>query len=492
MDVSVDLDSVKFGVGQPVPRKEDPTLLQGQGSYTDDQNVPGQVYGVMVRSRVAHGTIGNIDTAEAAAMPGVLGIYTGADLLAAGIGMMPKGMTLKNRDGSAMPKPEQPPLTVDKVRFVGDPVAIVVAETQKQAKDAAEAVFVDIDALPAVTDAAAAAAPGAPQIYDGVPDNVVLDFHFGDTAKVDAAFASAAHVTKLKLRNNRIVVSQMEPRSAIGVFDTDADRWVMRLGCQGAFNMRELLAIPLKTTHEKIRILTGNVGGSFGMKASCYPEYIAVLHAARALGKPVKWTDERSESFLSDSHGRDHDMECALALDADGKFLALRVNGFGNLGAYLSNATIIPPAANTVKNIISVYKTPLLEVSSKCVFTNTTPVGAYRGAGRPEGNYYMERLIETAAREMGIDRIELRRRNQIASELIPYETVVRQSVRQRRFPGAAGRPRWRWPIGTISARAASKAASRASCAAGASASIWKSRRPRPTRWAASGSMMTAA
>jgi carbon-monoxide dehydrogenase large subunit len=422
MDVSVDLTTMKFGVGQPVPRKEDPTLLQGQGSYTDDQNVPGQVYGVMVRSRVAHGKINAINTAEAVGMPGVLGVYTGADLLAAGFGMMPKGMSSKNRDGSDMSKPNQPPLTVDKVRYVGDPVAIVVAETAKQAKDAAEMVFVDIDALPAVTDAAAAAAPDAPQIHEGVPNNVVLDFHFGDTAKVDAAFAEAAHVTTLKLRNSRIVVSQMEPRSAIGEYHPDGERWVLRLGCQGAFNMRELMAIPLKTTHDKIRILTGNVGGSFGMKASCYPEYVALLHAAKTLGKPVKWTDERSESFLSDSHGRDHDMECALALDADGTFLALRVAGYGNLGAYLSNATIIPPTINTVRNIISVYRTPLLEVSSKCMFTNTTPVGPYRGAGRPEGNYYMERLIETAAREMGIDRVELRRRNHIAGEQIPYST----------------------------------------------------------------------
>jgi len=425
MDVSVDaadFATMKFGVGQPVPRKEDPTLLQGQGRYTDDLNLDGQAYGVMVRSRVAHGRINGIDLAEAAGMPGVLAIYTGADLIAAGFGMMPKGMSAKNRDGTEMAKPDQPPLTVDKVRYVGDPVAIVVAETAKQAKDAAEAVFLDVDTLPAVTDAASAAAPGAPLVYDSVPNNVVLDFHFGDIAKVDAAFAAAAHVTTVKLRNSRIVVSQMEPRAAIGEYDAAEGRWVMRLGCQGAFNMRDGLAGPLRTTPDKIRVLTGNVGGSFGMKASVYPEYIALLHAAKTLGRPVKWTDERSESFLSDSHGRDHDMECALALDKDGKFLALRVDGYGNLGAYLSNATIIPPTLNTVKNIISVYRTPLLEVHSRCMFTNTTPVGPYRGAGRPEGNYYMERLIETAAREMGIDRVEMRRRNHIAPEQIPYTT----------------------------------------------------------------------
>ncbi len=441
MDVSVDdaaFATMKFGVGQPVPRKEDATLLQGRGNYTDDQNVPGQVYGVMVRSRVAHGRINGIDTAEAAAMPGVLGIYTGADLLAAGFGMMPKGLSAKNRDGSDMPKPDQPPLTVDKVRFVGDPVAIVVAETAKQAKDAAEAVFVDIEALPAVTDAAAAAAPGAPLLYDSVPDNVILDFHFGDTAKVDAAFAAAAHVTRVKLRNSRIVVSQMEPRSAIGEVDADG-RWVLRLGCQGAFNMRDALTGPLKSPVEKIRVLTGNVGGSFGMKASVYPEYIALLHAAKTLGRPVKWTDERSESFLSDSHGRDHDMDCALALDKDGQFLALRVVGYGNMGAYLSNAIILPATVNTVKNIVSVYRTPLLEVSSKCVFTNTTPVGAVsrRGAAGRQ-------LLHGAADRDGGPR-DGHRPGRAAppqphrARADPLQHAIGQSLRQRRLSGPAGR-----------------------------------------------------
>ena len=206
------------------------------------------------------------------------------------------------------------------------------------------------------------------------------------------------------MRNNRIVVCPMEPRSAIGEYDAEKDRLILRLGCQGVFGQRNLLSSILGVPVEKLHVLTGNVGGSFGMKASAYPEYICLLHAARTLGQPVKWTDERSESFMSDSHGRDHEMTGGLALDADGKFLALRVTGYGNLGAWLSNATTIPPTLNTVKNIIGVYATPLIEVATKCVFTNTTPVGAYRGAGRPEGNYYMERLVETAAREIGIDQ----------------------------------------------------------------------------------------
>ena len=420
-DISV-LSETKFAIGQPVPRKEDPTLLRGQGRYTDDLNQPGQAYAVMVRSGHGHGRIRAIDTAEAKALPGVLGVFTGADLLAAGLGPMPSGAATKNRDGSDMAKPVQPPLTTDKVRFVGDPVAVVVAETAKQARDGAEAVFVDIEALPAVTSAAAAAAPGAPLVHEGTAGNVILDFHHGDTDAVAAAFARAAHVTRLKVRNSRIVVCPMEPRNAIGEYDAASGRWTLRLGCQGTFPMRNALSGPLKTPVDKIRVLTGNVGGSFGMKASVYPEYIAILHAARTLGRPVKWRDDRSESFLSDSHGRDHDMEQEIALGAEGRILALRVTGYGNIGSYLSNGTLLPPTSNAVKNTIGVYATPLQEVSSKVMFTNTSPVGAYRGAGRPEGNYYIERLMDNAAREMGIDRAEIRRRNHIRNNAYPYTT----------------------------------------------------------------------
>jgi aerobic carbon-monoxide dehydrogenase large subunit len=338
------------------------------------------------------------------------------------------------RDGGDMPKPVQPILTTDKVRFVGDPFAVVVAETPKQARDAAEAVFADIDTLPAVTDAAAAAAPGAPLVHDATPGNVILDFHHGDGAAVETAFAKAAHVTRLKIRNSRVVVCPMEPRSAIGEYDRDTERWTLRLGCQGVFNMRQLLMGPLKAPVEKIRVLTGNVGGSFGMKASCYPEYPAILHASRLLNRPVKWTDERGESFLSDSHGRDHDMEQEIALDADGKILALRVTGYGNIGAYLSNGTVLQPTGNIVRNSIGVYATPLQEVSAKAVFTNTSPVGPYRGAGRPEGNYYIERLLDTAAREMGIDRADIRRRNHIQPDAFPYKTPAGTTYDSGDFP----------------------------------------------------------
>lgn len=437
MDVEMhadDMATMKFGIGQPVPRKEDPTLLRGEGRYTDDIDLAGQAYAVIVRSRVAHGRILSIDTAAAAAKPGVLGVYTGADLVAAGFGLMGKGLVFKNRDGSDMAKPDQLPLTIDIVRYVGDPVAFVVAETQLQAKDAAEAVFVDIDPLPAVTEPSLAMDPGAPQLYPNVPNNLILDFHYGETEAVAAAIAAAAHVTRLRMRNNRIVVAQMEPRSAIGEYDPAEEHWTLRLGCQGAFGMRALLTGPLKAPKEKIRVLTGNVGGSFGMKASCYPEYICALHGARVLGRPVKWTDERSDSFLSDSHGRDHDFTAELALDSDGHFTALRLTGFGNVGAALSNATPQPSTMNAVKNSIGVYRTPLIDVSTKIVFTNTTPVGPYRGAGRPEANYYMERLVDTAAAELGIDRIELRRRNHIAADAFPYRTPSGNDYDSGDFP----------------------------------------------------------
>jgi carbon-monoxide dehydrogenase large subunit len=424
MDGDVNIDALafsKFAVGQPVPRNEDPTLLRGRGRYSDDLSLPGQAYAVILRSRHAHGVINAIDTEAALAMPGVLGIYTGPGLTAAGIKPMPAGQAIPTADGSPMHRPSCPVLTSDKVRYVGDPMAIVVAETAAEAKDAAEAVLLEIEPLPAVTCASEAAAPGAPQLHAGVPDNVAAEFHYGDAKKVAAAFAAAAHVTRIEIPSNRIVVCPMEPRSAIAEHDADSGRWTLRVGCQGVFGLKNGLANVLGVERDKVRVLTGNVGGSFGMKSAVYPEYLALLHAARTLGRPVKWTDERSESFVSDSHGRDHEMTAELALDAHGSFLAVRVSGYGNLGAYVGRGTPVPPTANAVKNTIGVYKTPLLEVATRIVVTNTPPVGAYRGAGRPEGNYYMERLVDTAAAEMGIDKIELRRKNHIPEGAMPHK-----------------------------------------------------------------------
>jgi carbon-monoxide dehydrogenase large subunit len=420
-DESPDLSMEKFGVGQSVPRTEDPVLVQGQGRYTDDLNDPGQAYLVVVRSRHGHGIIRGIDTSAAKDMPGVLAVYTGADLQAAGYGPLKNVAPLKSRDGSPVKHPARPALAVDKVRFVGDPVAAVVAETLLQAKDAAEAVELDIEPLPAVTSMREADKPGAPQLYDDVPNNIALDFHYGDTDQVAAAFASAAHVAKLDMINSRVVVSAMEPRAAIASFDPKDERFTLKVGCQGVFGMRGQLSGVLNLPIEKIHVLAGNVGGSFGMKAAVYPEYVPALHAARVLGRPVKWTADRSESFMSDHHGRDMEYFGELALDAEGHFLAWRATGYANVGAYLSTVAPLMGTMNIVKNMNSLYRTPMIEVSTKAVFTNTTFVGPYRGAGRPEGNYFMERLIDVAADEMGIDRIEIRRRNLIAPDQIPFK-----------------------------------------------------------------------
>jgi carbon-monoxide dehydrogenase large subunit len=431
-DRSGTFDLNKYGVGQPVLRTEDPVLVQGQGKYTDDISLPGQAYAVFVRSRNGHGIIKAINTEAAKAMPGVLGIYTGHDLAA--YGTMKCAVPFKNRDGSEMKKPARRSMHTDKVRFVGDPIAVVVAQTLLQAKDAAEAVEVEIEELPAVTRMSGADKPGAPQLYDDVPNNVALDYLYGDPAKVTEAFEKAAHVTKVNLVNSRLVVNAMEPRSAIASFDPASGRYTMNIGCQGAFGMKAQLVDILGVTPDKVHVLTGNVGGSFGMKAAVYPEYVPILHAAKELGRPVKWTADRFESFVSDHHGRDHEFVGELALDAKGKFLAVRFRGYGNTGAYLGPVSPLMSTLNIVKNATSVYKTPLIEVATKVVFTNTMMVSAYRGAGRPEGNYYMERLIDRAADEMGIDRLALRRRNQIKPGEIPYKSSSGMQYDSGDFP----------------------------------------------------------
>ncbi len=436
MDDYIDLGALeefdeRYAVGQPVPRSEDPVLLRGEGHYSDDVSLPGQACAVMVRSHYAHGAIRRIDTAAARAMPGVLAIYTAADLAAGGFGPLEPRQLVRNRDGTPMLSPPRPPLATAKVRYVGEAVAAVIAGTVAAAKDAAEAVAVDIDPLPAVTDPRRSAAPGAPLLYDEVPNNVGVDFHYGDSDKVAAAFAAAYHVARLDLRSNRIVVNAMEPRSAVARYDAALGHWTLHVGCQGVFAFRNYIASVLGVGRDKVRVLTDRVGGSFGMKQATYAEYYCILHGARELGRPVKWTDERSGSFVSDSHGRDHAMTAELALDRDGNFLAVRVGGYGNLGATYGAPG--PATGNVVRNTLGVYRTPLLEVNTKCVFTNTTPVGAYRGAGRPEANYYMERLVDTAAREMGIDRIALRRRNHIPPEAMPYKSPNGQTYDSGEF-----------------------------------------------------------
>ncbi len=413
-------------IGERVERLEDPVLLRGEGRYTDDLNEPGQAYAYIVRSTHAHGLLKGIDNEAAKQMPGVLAIYTAADLEP--YGPHKCALDFKQRDGTPMKKPIRNPLTSGTVRFVGDPVACVVAETYLQAKDAAEAVELDIEPLDAVTLPSAAAKPGAPQLYDDVPGNVCLDFLWGEPDKVASAFASATHVTRLSMRNTRVVVAAMEPRAGLCLYDKASGKWTLTVPGQGVWGQKGQLVDILGVTPDKVRILTYNVGGSFGMKAPIYPEYVCLAHAARALGRPVKWTDERSGAFLSDHHGRDHEMTGELALDADGKILALRITGYGNVGAYLSTVAPQPPSMNVVRNVCGVYRIPLLEVSTKVCFTNTSPVSAYRGAGRPEANMYIERLMDETARQMGIDRFELRRRNHVRPSEIPYKNAAQMTV----------------------------------------------------------------
>ena len=446
------LSLTKFGVGQPVRRSEDPKLVRGEGRYADDVNAPGQAYAVMVRSRDAHGIIRSIDADAARKMPGVLAVLTAADLAA--YGPFKCTMPLKNRDGSPIRYTPRPALSSDKVRFVGDPVACVIAETVDQAKDAAEAVALDVEPLPVVLNPAEAVKPGAPLVFDEVPNNVALDFHFGDAAKVAEAFAKAKHVTRLKTSNQRMIVAPMEPRAAIGEYQAASGKWTLTASSQGVHGQKTTLMDMLGAPADKVRVITGQVGGSFGMKAQPYPEYICVLHGARVLGRPVKWTDERSGSFVSDHHGRAQDMTVEVAFDDNAHILAVRITGFGDMGGYLGQYGPLLPTGNIVKNVVGVYRTPLLEVSSKCVFTNTTLVSAYRGAGRPEGNYYMERALDLAASELGLDRIDLRKRNMIKPRDLPFKAasdmtydcgdfpaVLKQALEMADYKGFAKRKR---------------------------------------------------
>ncbi len=424
----------KFGIGQSPTRKEDLRLLSGQGRFTDDIKLDRQVHGVIVRSTVGHGRLNGLDIADALASPGVLAVYTGADMAAAGYKPMLCAVPLKNRDGSDLKAPPRHALARDKVRHVGEALALVVAETLVQARDAGELVLADIDILPAVTDMASALADGAQLVHDEVPGNLPLDGQIGDKAKTDAAFADAAHVTRLSMVNNRIVVAAMEPRAAIADYDAESGRFCLRIGCQGPFGLRGGLAGLLGIEADRMRILSASTGGSFGMKAAPYPEYIPLLHAARELGRPVRWRDERADSFVSDHQGRDSIADGELALDGEGNFLAIRVTAKANMGAYLSSFGPAMPIVSILKNMPSLYRTGAIYVNTKCVFTNTLLIGPYRGAGRPEGNYFMERLIDKAARETGRDAVALRRQNMIQPAEIPYAALSGLDIDSGDFP----------------------------------------------------------
>ena len=414
--------AMKFGIGQPVLRTEDPALLAGHGSFTDDCSADGQIHAWILRSQVAHGNIVSIDVAAALASPGVVGVFTGADLRRDGIKDIPCMAPFKGRDGSDAVVPPYPALAVDQVKYVGNPLAIVVAETLAEARNASEAIHAEIEPLSSVSDPVAASGGGAPAVWSSAPDNVSLDFHIGDDEAVDRAFAEAAHVTRLELTNTRVVVNAMEPRSVLA--EHDGERFTLTVGTQGVTGYRNGMANIFGVDPASVRVLSREVGGSFGMKGSAYAESIACLYAARKTGRPVKWTADRSESFLADHHGRASTLALELALDADANFLALRVDGVGDMGAYLTAMGLWPPTTVTGRNIISVYRTPAISYNVKCIFTNTVPTGPYRGAGRPESKFFLERLVDKAAEETGIDRVEIRRRNMISPDQMPHETPV--------------------------------------------------------------------
>ncbi|HUZ72551.1 MAG TPA: xanthine dehydrogenase family protein molybdopterin-binding subunit [Stellaceae bacterium] len=412
-------------IGAPVRRKEDFRFLTGKGTYTDDINRPGQLHAVFVRSPHAHAEIRGIDAARAKAAAGVVAVYTSADLQAAGLGTLPCGWAVKSKDGSPMAEPPHPVLAQGRVRHVGDPVAIVVAESKTIAQEAAELVTVDYRELPSVVAVEEAVKPGQPLVYDDVPGNICYDWHIGDKAAVDAAFAKAARVTRLDLFNNRLIANAMEPRAYIGEYDRGTGDYTLYTTSQNPHAIRLLMGtFVLHVPEHKLRVIAPDVGGGFGSKIYHYAEEAAVTWAAGQLGRPVKWTAERSESFVSDAQGRDHASHAELALDANGKFLALRVATLANLGGYISTFAPAVPTYLYATLLAGTYTTPAIYAEVKGVFTHTVPVDAYRGAGRPEASYLIERIVDQAARETKIDRAEIRRRNFIATDAYPYQTPV--------------------------------------------------------------------
>ncbi len=409
-------------IGKRIARKEDYRFLTGAGQYTDDLNLPGQAYAAFVRSPHAHARIKKISSSRAKAAPGVLAVYVGSDLADAKVGGLPCGWLITDVNGQPMKEPPYPSLAVGKVRHVGERLAVVVAESAEQAKDAAELVEVDYEPLPAVVDPAKARSAKA-ALHDAAPDNVCYVWSLGDKAKTEEGFAKAAHVTKLELVNNRLIPNAIEPRSAIGAYSRANDEYTLYVSNQNPHVERLLMtAFVLGLPENKVRVVAPDVGGGFGSKIYLYAEDVVVTWASKQLNRPVKWTADRSESFLSDAHGRDHVTSAELALDRDGKFLAMRVKTAANLGAYLSTFGSSVPTYLYGTLLAGQYTTPAIYCEVTGVFTNTTPVDAYRGAGRPEATYVVERLVETAAREMKIDPAELRRRNFIRE--FPYQTPV--------------------------------------------------------------------
>ncbi len=413
------------GIGASVRRKEDQRFLTGKGTYTDDITRPGQTYAYILRSPHAHANIKGINTDAVAKAPGVVAVFTGEDIAADSVGGVPCGWLIHNKDGSPMAEPSHPVLASGKVRHVGDPVAVVIAESLSQAKDAAEKVAVDYEQLPAVIDMNKAIADGSPLVHDDAAGNTCFDWHLGEKEAADAAFEEAAHVTSIDIVNNRLIANAMEPRAAIGEYEAASGNYTLYTTSQNPHVTRLLMgAFVLSIPEHKLRIYAPDVGGGFGSKIYHYAEEAIVTWASAKVNRPIKWTAERSESFISDAHGRDHVTHAELALDKDGKFLALRVSTLANMGSYLSTFAPLVPTYVHGTLLAGVYTTPAVYVEVRAVFTNTVPVDAYRGAGRPEAAYLLERLVDRSARQLGMSQVDIRRKNFIPSDAFPYQTPV--------------------------------------------------------------------
>ena len=415
----------KFGVGQGVLRQEDPRLLRGRGLFVNDVNLPGQTYAVVLRSPHAHAEIKSIDVSAAAAAPGVVAVFTGDDIAADNLGVPGMPAKWKRPDGKPMKYRPQPPLALGRVRYVGDPVALVVGETLDQARDGAELIDVDYEPLASVTETAQTVEPDAPLVWDDYPDNVSGLYQAGDAGAVEAAFANAAHITKRRFVISRVFAQYMEPRGAIGAYDEREDRFTLHADVQYPHRVRQLLAEKIFSIPEQnLRVVARDIGGGFGTKGWQYPEHRLVLWATRKIGCPVKWACERSEAILADEHGRDNVTEAELAFDAGGKVVGLRVNTIANIGAYLSAIRNLLAAFTNVGTLIGVYDIPAAHVAVRTVHSNTNQTAPYRGAGRPEATYVIERMFDEAARELDIDPADLRARNMIASDAMPVKTAL--------------------------------------------------------------------
>jgi aerobic carbon-monoxide dehydrogenase large subunit len=410
----------EFAIGQGVSRFEDPRLIRGGGRYTDDIKLPGMVHAVVLRSPYAHAKIKSIDSTAAKAAPGVLAVLTAADVSAAGYGDLPVPGNLKRRDGSPMYKARYPILAEDRVRWVGDYIAFVVAETLAQAQDASELIQVDYEELPAVTSTAEAPKAGAPRVWDDCPDNICFVELIGDKAAVETAVSRASHIVRHRFVINRVTAATMEPRGAVGDYNAADGRYTIYTPMQRPHPTRTELAKVLKVPESKIRIITGDTGGSFGMKTPIFNETPLVLLASKLTGRPVKWISTRTEAFLSDAQARDNVTEAELALDSEGYFLALRVKTFAAIGAYLQHS--MPAFVLNAGTLAGVYRTPAIHVDITAVFSNTNPMRPYRGNGRPEAAFVIERMVDLAAAEMKIDPAELRRRNYVPPSAMPFKT----------------------------------------------------------------------